>query len=988
MTRARPVKRVRCGLLALAACLVLRTAHGEEPEQSPDQPDPAPVATAILDAAPKSSRWPESSVDPWLVADELASRGALPLARRWVESSVLRSAPALARYLSSPLANAASPRPVLRQAREFLNSGRPESAELALRAAVAAPGTVGACEVAWLRALAARRLDRPEAAARSAESAANEARSMGWLEREDEALLKAAGDAMRAHLLPFARTLHDRRVALLRPLGATSALATALGHLADAEDRAGDVTSADASLSEAVALREALGPPVKLATALANLGDVRAIRGRFLEALDAFERGRRVLAAAAALQPQTADGQEHLEASGTLRCKEASLLGDCGLTNEAEQAFAQAIDLATKAGDHETRSIAEANLGVVLLRAGDLEAAEEVMERATRYFESRRDSTLIAQSLANWAEVLSLRGKHDVAQALQQGALARAEEIGDGLAAARIRGALGTIVRRAGRASEALAYHRAAAAAAARFGTPIDEAEQWTGSASAHLDLGNPLSAIADASRAFEVFRGTTSGLGDTFGVALRDTVDELFEVGSMAAARLDDPATTSTFLENGRAAMLIAALGGRERLASVTLPPALVAEERAARDAETASLTELLEALRNGHVDPAVRARAREARRRTAAVVDRIQREQAAAAALTYPTPVTLETVRGALGAEDAFVWYGLFPRGVVAFVARPKGARVVRLATTEDAVTRAVETLVNGDGTDATAQALAALRALVVAPLALDGAVRRVVVCPAGALAYAPLGALFEGRTVAVAPSATALALLAREGTKRGQGILAVGDPAYGPMANGSAVQLMRGELRLTSLPATRDEALAVADGVPPLLGEQATEEGLRRALASKRSRLRALHLACHGLVDRQEPLHSSLALTAAGDDDGYLTGAEILRVRVDADLVVLSACTSGLGRVARGEGMLGLTRAFMFSGVPRIVASLWKVDDAATKALMLRFYAKWQPKDGTPPLSAAEALRDAQAFVRRQPRWDHPRYWAGWVLWGVLD
>ena len=87
-------------------------------------------------------------------------------------------------------------------------------------------------------------------------------------------------------------------------------------------------------------------------------------------------------------------------------------------------------------------------------------------------------------------------------------------------------------------------------------------------------------------------------------------------------------------------------------------------------------------------------------------------------------------------------------------------------------------------------------------------------------------------------------------------------------------------------------------------------------------------------------------------------------------------------------RGEGLLGLTRSVFYAGAPRVICSLWRVDDDATRALMTKFYELWNPKDGTSGLTASEALRQAQAFVRKQEKWKHPKYWAAWVLWGLPD
>jgi CHAT domain-containing protein len=104
------------------------------------------------------------------------------------------------------------------------------------------------------------------------------------------------------------------------------------------------------------------------------------------------------------------------------------------------------------------------------------------------------------------------------------------------------------------------------------------------------------------------------------------------------------------------------------------------------------------------------------------------------------------------------------------------------------------------------------------------------------------------------------------------------------------------------------------------------------------------------------------------------------------VRSDAVVLSACSTARGRVHRTEGVVGIARAFLQAGAPRVLCSLWDVDDEATLALMTRFYELWNPKDGSTPRDAASALRAAQEHVRSEPRWRAPAYWAAWVVWGL--
>ena len=284
---------------------------------------------------------------------------------------------------------------------------------------------------------------------------------------------------------------------------------------------------------------------------------------------------------------------------------------------------------------------------------------------------------------------------------------------------------------------------------------------------------------------------------------------------------------------------------------------------------------------------------------------------------------------------------------------------------------------------------QALAHLRSQLIAPLKLGQDVKQVLVSPEGPLCYLPFGALFD-QTVTMTPSGTTHVFLLNEEHEVSQGVLSLGNPDYAGISEDAKAIYYRGR-GLLSLPATKPEVEAI--GTTTLLGAKASEAGLRESIKAQR-RWKAVHFACHGLIDVERPMLSSLALSRTGDDDGFLTALEVLRMEIPADLAVLSACETGTGRVVKGEGIVGLTRAFMFAGAPRVICSLWKVDDDATQALMVRFYELWNPKDGKKGLGAAAALKKAQAFVRDHKDkggkqvWKHPYYWAAWVLWGLPD
>ena len=167
----------------------------------------------------------------------------------------------------------------------------------------------------------------------------------------------------------------------------------------------------------------------------------------------------------------------------------------------------------------------------------------------------------------------------------------------------------------------------------------------------------------------------------------------------------------------------------------------------------------------------------------------------------------------------------------------------------------------------------------------------------------------------------------------------------------------------------------------------GLKATDFNASRATAisPELSQYRILHFATHGLLNNEHPELSGLVFSLVDKtgrpQDGFLRLHEIFNLKVNADLVVLSACETGLGKEVKGEGLVGLTRGFMYAGAPRVVASLWKVDDLATAELMKLFY-QGVLKEGLRP---AAALRAAQDRLSRQKRWASPYFWAGFVLQG---
>ena len=201
--------------------------------------------------------------------------------------------------------------------------------------------------------------------------------------------------------------------------------------------------------------------------------------------------------------------------------------------------------------------------------------------------------------------------------------------------------------------------------------------------------------------------------------------------------------------------------------------------------------------------------------------------------------------------------------------------------------------------------------------------------------------------------------------------------------PSSNGNE----RSTFQIARLPFTRFEA----EGITTVAGAgnslKATDFRANRETATspELAQYRFVHFATHGILNSEHPELSGIVLSLVNEQgkpvDGFLRLHDIYNLNLPADLVVLSACQTGLGKEIRGEGLVGLTRGFMYAGAPRVVASLWKVDDAATAELMKRFY-RGMLKDKLRP---AAALRRAKVEMWKQTRWNAPFYWAAFELQG---
>jgi CHAT domain-containing protein len=265
------------------------------------------------------------------------------------------------------------------------------------------------------------------------------------------------------------------------------------------------------------------------------------------------------------------------------------------------------------------------------------------------------------------------------------------------------------------------------------------------------------------------------------------------------------------------------------------------------------------------------------------------------------------------------------------------------------------------------------------------------RVIFIPQDALFLAPFPALqdasgkylIEKHTILTAPSIQVLDLT-HQRTKRvlngdtrtfsSKNVLIVGNPTM------PKVVLKPGEPaeQLSNLSGAEQEAKEIAKllKTQAITGKQATKAAIAQALPSAR----IIHLATHGIFDDIQGLNSAIALAPSSSDDGLLTASEILDLKLNAELVILSACDTGRGKIT-GDGVIGLSRSFISAGVPSVIVSLWSVPDAPTASLMTEFYKNLQLNP-----DRSQALRQAMLTTMKQH--PDPRDWAAFTLIGESD
>jgi CHAT domain-containing protein/Tfp pilus assembly protein PilF len=790
----------------------------------------------------------------------------------------------------------------------------------------------------------------------------------------------------------------------------------------------GELANAQSLCQQALTAMGRTSPPMWMDTILTTLGNVTLLRGDLVGAEDYFRRA--LLQSKRA--PESLDTANVLDSLGLMALERLDL-------DSAQEHFERSLKLRLRMAPGTLYvAVSLSSLGNVARERGDLESAERYfLESLAACEQATLQDNLIDDNLTGLAEIARERGDLAAVERYYRRSLQYKQRT----ASKPILLTLGQTALQLGRLRKAESYLRE------YLGSDDKSSSTDSGHAIAFQTLANVLRRMghleqaaryADLSvQSLEARVGKLGGSQEEKG-KFRGRNGDIYRDALRLKLELGRPQEAFHLLERFRAQAFLALLKERDLTFAGDIPPQLDQERRqlaASYDRNELQLTELdpekdrkaIEALQREQV---------QLRRRRDEIAVEMRRTAPRLAALQNPQALTFEQVREALDPGTVMLSYSAGKEQTHLFIVTPgrelhvETLKVGRQALEKDVdryrrlidQTRAGSAL-GAQGLDWFSRRLYKLLVEPAEPWIAAG--KRIVLVPDGPLHLLPFAALtrkdgrhlVEWKPLSTVLSGTVFAELKKQRRDAVAAAepsswqwVAFGDPWFPPqLAQGRPEDIGEARLRSVSthgqlqwkrLPQSRREVEEIATLFPAdrrrtYLDREASEE--RAKAIGKDARI--VHFATHAYVDDRSPFDSGLVLSipeklAEGRDNGLLQVWEIFEsVRLDADLVVLSACETGIGEIRGGEGIIGLTRAFQYAGARSVLASLWRVEDEATAELMERFYRHLRSSE-----AKDEALRAAQLELIRSPLrvpdgrggWTHrnaaaPYFWAALQLVG---
>ena len=795
-----------------------------------------------------------------------------------------------------------------------------------------------------------------------------------------------------------------------------------------------------------------LGYQRSISTTLSNIGDIYLELSLYDRALNYYERS---------LEIKQELGSIHLLAVSYLDMGHAQK--ELGNYDQALISYQEALDLSRKAGTPNLTSQLLNNIGVLYKSLGELEKALDYYRQSLdlkekNSFSSQNTATTIRnigkllwemgeleQAEQHYKKALAIRRQignpYQIALSLNnmaqlalekqnyEEARRRAREIqaiGDSTSSYKVlqdaSRFYGLIHRAQGNHQEALKQFRREYAYS-QFLSPVDRVGPLQQLAIQHHKM-NSDSAIVYGKKAIALIEKHRSKAGATSelktGYFGRHS-DFYTQVASWLLTYRNDREEAYKLVEQAKARSLSDELSQAARNIDRQLPEE-VRIERNRKRSRIDSLYTRLENATSPQKRETIESNIHQAELDYAAYENNLRNRFPELKSLTSPEPITLEHARSLVDEETAVLEYAIADDRLITFLISRNGIRAEQFThsgegSLDEQLTSWVGNFKSAILSNARRSQLQSQSSVLYDALIkpFEGELANfsnILVVPDGALAYLPFEAIYrdgqyliERFNVKYVPSLTSFTLLKDKREEEQYDLLAVAGSSFSDERPGSTFR----KSNLSALPSTLIEVDSIStqfERVSTLKSEEVSERKFKQML--EQNRYRYIHLATHGIIDENHPNRSGLALstqetlTPSSREDGMLRSSEIFGLNIDSDMVVLSACNTGLGKVVEGEGILGLQRSFFYAGASTVVVSLWNVYDRSTASFMNEFYKalnsagrqqdwsdrllRWIGWEQSIPFgNKAAAMRHAKLQMIKHPLFNHPVYWAPFIVVG---
>ncbi len=793
---------------------------------------------------------------------------------------------------------------------------------------------------------------------------------------------------------------YDRSLLISRSIGDRESEASTLNNLGAAYRALGELQKALDAYAQALPLWKALSNRRGEAVTLSNLGGVYRSLGEPEKSLEFYNES---LASAREAKDRRIEGETLNNIGAVHRA--------LGNQQQALEFFNQALEIRRAVGDRRGEVITLNNLGGVAVSLAEYPKALELYQQTLKLWRVVGDRSGEASALHNIGEVFYINGEKDTALKYFSDALILRRAVEDYQGEATTLYGIARIARDTGDLSEAQREIEAVLVIVENLRSKVANPELRA-------------SYFANVQKYYEFYISLLMSLH-------KQTPAKNFDASALQAS------------ERARARGLLDLLQEAKVDLKQNVEAKLLAQEKTLLDLINAKAALQVQAYGNPQKAAAAKSLGVEINQLSdeyETLQAQIKRSNPRYAGLTDTQPIALADMQKSLdrqtllleyklGDERSFLWhitpdklesYELPPRAEIETLARQTYQLLIERNRRIAGETTALNQTRIAAADAQLQKSASRLNQILLAPVASQLGNKRLVIVADGALQFIPFGvltapnseqALIAANEVVTLPSIAVLAELRRlsgrvANTRASVAVFA--DPVFeqddprlqqamkgksGSQKNSTLPQAVRDfepEQNSSGLPrllASREEAKTIMSFAPRSTFFSALdfEASRERATSAEVGQYRVVHFATHGLLNTTRPELSGIVLSlydAQGNArDGFLRLNQIYNLRLSSDLVVLSACRTALGKEIKGEGLIGLTRGFMYAGAPRVIASLWKVNDEATSELMKLFYRNLLQKR----LTASQALREAQVEMQKQARWRSPYYWGAFVLQG---